>query len=342
MNVDGSDHKLLTGEKVYNYLFLNPAWSPDGLWIAFSRSDREGGPDQLFVIGVDGSHLMQLTSGPESKTDPSWSPDGKRIVYAEYLDKKSDIYVINRDGTGRKALLNTPQFESLPAWSPDGQVIAYLNQSDGYTGDVKRDLMIMNADGTNQRFVTGSATGESQPAWSPDSRQLVFQSFEDCSLYIVNVYGSGLRRLTINGLNASDPTWSPDSRFIAFDASNYRCDGGQPSSVGLQIYVISVDGSEMMQIPSDKKWDPADPAWSPVPYLQIGETYILTAAGSYLNLRESPSLNANIIQKMKIDDKVTILEGPTEADYYYWWRMRTADGVEGWAVDVLGWYAIVP
>ncbi len=345
LRANGSDHRRLTGEKVYDYFFEQPAWSPDGLWIAFMREGQDG-IYQLYIIKTDGTQLKQLTFDPGNKSRPSWSPDGQRIVYNASVNGQSDIFVINWDGSGKKALANSPLREHSPAWSPDGQKIAYLYQQEkvgGLLDAYPQDIYIMNPNGTDKRVVTRSASWGSSPAWSPDSNQLVFQSFKDCSLYVVNTDGSGLRRLTNAPLSAANPTWSPDGRYIAFDASDQNCEyGGMVVITDVCVDVIDMDSGQIMQIPTNQIISIMEPAWAPVPHLQLGGTYTLTTAGADLHLREAPSLDAKIIQKLKTGDTVTILEGPVEADYYYWWRMRTADSVVGWAVDVLGWYAIVP
>ena len=348
INVDGTGYRRVASDKVPSRWLDYPAWSPDGLWIVFSKADFPG-PLQLFLIKTDGSHLHQLTYSDDEghKINPSWSPDGQRIVYSVRFEGHDDIYIINRDGTGKEILVDTPLVESSPTWSPDGQMIAYLVSQSEYSPyvpieSIRQDLYIINPDGKGNRFVFRNATWGSRLTWSPDSKRIVFQSYDDCSLYIINVDGSGLRRLTITGLNARDPTWSPDGRYIAFDASYDAC---FPKSAGKgtnrQIYVIGVEGNGLEQITSNPDWAPLSPAWSPVPHLQIDGSYFITPAGSDLNLRKSTSLNARVLQKLKVGDTVMILEGPVYADYYYWWRLRTSDGVEGWAVDVLGWYAPV-
>jgi uncharacterized protein YgiM (DUF1202 family) len=77
-----------------------------------------------------------------------------------------------------------------------------------------------------------------------------------------------------------------------------------------------------------------------VPALQTQKSYAITEAGDNLNLREAASLSSTILKKLKTDDVVMILEGPIDTENYYWWRMRTADGTEGWAVEVAGWYEL--
>ena len=56
---------------------------------------------------------------------------------------------------------------------------------------------------------------------------------------------------------------------------------------------------------------------------------------------KSPSQNGAVITQLLEGDVVTILEGPVDAEDHYWWRLRTADGTEGWAVEVYRWYRSV-
>jgi hypothetical protein len=114
--------------------------------------------------------------------------------------------------------------------------------------------------------------------------------------------------------------------------------------VGDNLYDLQVmksDGSSIKKLLSYAKEGigaPLSPAWSPVPGLQTGVAYAITGLGENLKLRDAPSLNGAELKKLKQGDTVAILDGPVQADDYYWWKMRTSDGTEGWAVDVFGWY----
>ena len=70
MNADGSDQKTLIADSGRE---SEPAWSPDGLWIAFA-SDRDG-HSHLYMIHPDGTGLTQLTSGNSEDTTPAWAPN---------------------------------------------------------------------------------------------------------------------------------------------------------------------------------------------------------------------------------------------------------------------------
>jgi hypothetical protein len=119
---------------------VEPAWSPDGSSIVFTRNS--GGPIDLWIVNVDGSVERQLTrfedQSSSAPSDPDWSPDGSRIVFAaaapgaerkDHRDPPRDLWVIDADGTNLTRLTDTPQDEIDPSWSPDGEAIAFLSSS---------------------------------------------------------------------------------------------------------------------------------------------------------------------------------------------------------------------
>jgi Tol biopolymer transport system component len=333
IRADGSYHTQLT---LYNrdYYYQTPAWSPDGLWIAFARSHIDS--TQLYIMRVKDGPIFTLTSGAFGEIGPSWSPDGQKIVYNEIHNGQTDIYIINRDGTGRKALAASQLWESSPAWSPDNQTIAYYQQQE--VGKYAEDLYVMNADGTNKRKLLEFTTwGSGGLSWSPDSQHIAFKSYDDCRIYIINPDGSDLHMLKNAPQYAANPAWSPDGKYITYNTDLHSCFPVAQS----HIYVISIDGGDPIQITNDPDWTAIEPSWSPILGLQIGKTYRITEDGANLNLRENPSLQSQVVKKLLEAEIVTIIEGPAQADGYSWWKMRTADGAEGWAVDVAGWYAPV-
>jgi TolB protein len=97
-------------------------------WIVFSGSAQKGTqPEQLFRIRTDGSGLRQLTTGGRVATAPSFSPDGKRVVFARL---GSGLFVINLDGSGLHRLTGNPN-DASPVWSPDGRWIAFIRPNSG-------------------------------------------------------------------------------------------------------------------------------------------------------------------------------------------------------------------
>ena len=72
----------------------DPAWSPDGKWIAFD-SDR-GGAVSIFRMNADGSGILRLTNGADGS--PSWSPDGTRIAFFREAGQGTELFLVDNDG----------------------------------------------------------------------------------------------------------------------------------------------------------------------------------------------------------------------------------------------------
>ena len=76
----------------------DPAWSPDGLRIAFVRGN------DIWVMNADGSGQRRLTSGAAHDRAPNWSPDGRTIAFDQRVGSIHEIYVMNADGSGQHRL----------------------------------------------------------------------------------------------------------------------------------------------------------------------------------------------------------------------------------------------
>lgn len=81
-----------------------------------------------------------------ASADPSFSPDGSRILYAANHDGDLEIYVVNADGTGMQALTDNDKQDYFPNWSPDGSTIVFISNRGG-----SLEIYLMDADGGNQR-----------------------------------------------------------------------------------------------------------------------------------------------------------------------------------------------
>ncbi len=83
---------------------------------------------------------------PQGSFDPSFSPDGSKVLFADDRDGDLEIYVVNADGTGMRALTDNDTRDFFPSWSPDGSTIVFTSNRDGAMA-----LYVMDADGANQR-----------------------------------------------------------------------------------------------------------------------------------------------------------------------------------------------
>ena len=254
MNADGTKQTRLTTIAAFNF---KPSWSPDGTKIAFTSLIDDH--YEIYVMNADGTGQTSLTGDTleydpiyvtwyNNAKDPSWSPDGTKIVFvSDDLDGNYEIYIMNADGTEQTRLTNKEGWESRPSWSPDGTKIVFRD----YSGEIN----IMNANGKGQTTISNNAVYGFDPRWSPDGTKIVFSTSN--GIYTINTDGTGLTRLT-NGDNYiiydSNPAWSPDGTKIAFVTYNdvYHNNG---------IYIMNADGTGQTRltiaaIDSEFSWSP--------------------------------------------------------------------------------------
>jgi TolB protein len=143
----------------------DPAWSPDGRWIAFASS--RGDSYDLFVYDTVGGGLRRLTSGLHDEWCPSWSPDGQTIVFAGDEKGTFGIWAVPaRGGTPRQLTRVAHGNDYHPTWSPDGTLIAF----DRTLEDETEAIYTVRPDGTSLHRVTQSPEPAYEPAWQAAGR----------------------------------------------------------------------------------------------------------------------------------------------------------------------------
>jgi Tol biopolymer transport system component len=241
MNADGTNPINLTQNDKADE--VSPTWSPDGKYIAFSKSiitvrflvesNYYIPPSDLYVMNADGTNPINLTQSEKAdEFFPAWSPDGKYIAFSKRSNvspndhSPSDIYVMNADGTNPINLTQSDEADELsPAWSPDGKYIAF-SKSHGEAASFRLDIMgvfvspsdiyVMNADGTNPINLTQSEKADERgPAWSPDGKYIAFSKgsrgwfYYSRDIYVMKADGTNPINLTNDQVYAHDPVWVP-------------------------------------------------------------------------------------------------------------------------------------
>jgi Tol biopolymer transport system component len=155
-------------------------------------SIKEDGYSQLYTMEPDGSKLTRISkNNKENYYSPSWSPDGRKIVYAsEKGSIADDIFIVNSDGNNKVNLTNDSASDSDPSWSPDGRKIVWVYNRGGFS-----EIYVMNSDGTNQTPLTSFRSAVLGPRWSPDGKYIVFASLKDQELWEIYIMKSKAQML---------------------------------------------------------------------------------------------------------------------------------------------------
>jgi Tol biopolymer transport system component len=214
-NADGSDIRPLPDG--HGGAAASPVFSPDGTQIAFWG---DGSPDSLYLANSDGSGVRKLVGGIWTATPnaPSWSPDGRSIVYSTESGPDIGDEAINivdvMSGAVRTVGPGPGIRATYPVWSPDGQWIAFQDEVD--EPRLPR-FWIIRPDGRDARSLPTGVPTSFPLRWAPDpTRSLLAYSAEGASIggsdvFIFDV--STFVETTISGDPGFDlwPSWSPDA-----------------------------------------------------------------------------------------------------------------------------------
>jgi len=221
---------------------LYPEWSKNGEWLTFCNG-------QIYVTRPDGSGFRQVTNVSGDFTEPSFSPDGSKIVFNQVY---GPLYVINTDGTG---LTQLPVSGAFAEWSPDGKEILYSNW--GLTSN--SDLFVLDlASGTSTQL-THHAPNEAflMGQWSPDGSEILVGerdwTINKGDIYVMNADGSALTNLTPDWSSSYEeyPSWSPDGQYVFFQSDRSGTN---------DVWVMAADGSgrtDLTNTPNISEFFPA-------------------------------------------------------------------------------------
>ncbi|MEP6893858.1 MAG: hypothetical protein ABI927_08775 [Gaiellaceae bacterium] len=241
-DLDGSHTRLLSPPSLDVRGFV---LSPDRTRILLDAA--LGYRRSIYLVNSDGSHFEKRTDNI-ADCCPTWSPDGRQIVFARNLSAhdNSQIYVMKTDGSDLDNLSHNRTSDHDPAWAPSGlgdsRSEPHLRGTIAFTRGADRGsvdgVAAIKADGSGFHLLAHRPDIEGPLGMSPDGRILVFMMYwrGGGRLYAVNVDGSGLHRITGPKKDEDDinPAWSPNGRRLVFDA---RGDGWSDLSV------VNMDGS---------------------------------------------------------------------------------------------------
>jgi hypothetical protein len=241
INLDGSGMRTVAHG-------LDPAWSPDGRQIAFTKwVDKPG----LYVVNADGTGERQLYGMNDAKS-PTWSPDGAMIAVTtrdsklatvtfgrySFSTTKDQWWIVAVPVAGGDLIpvpVDGEYYAFSPTWSSTGFI--------AYRGN--RGLYLTTLDKDAQAAVVGNTPRPDSPVWSPDGSRLAFMMWQNdhWDIFTMSPDGSHLKVLTPpppflkRVYNNVAPTWSPDGKYVAFLSDREGVDNWH-------VYVMNADGSD--------------------------------------------------------------------------------------------------
>ncbi len=180
---------------------------------------KDGKRFRLVISDADGQNIRNAMASGDPIISPSWSPDGKKVAYVSFEDRKPVIYV-HELATGRRiALSNQKGNNSAPGWSPDGRKLAISLSKDGNT-----QIYGINADGSGLHRLTRGNTIDTEPQYSPDGRYVYFTSDRggNPQIYRMSAEGEqaeGAKRVSFKQGFVTSPRISPDGKYLAYIAN---------------------------------------------------------------------------------------------------------------------------
>ena len=267
---------------------------PGGQWIAFnSRLSRNA---DIYIVDAQGNNLSQLTTSSFHELYPSWSSDGKQIVYQTNEGGDQELAIVDISSKETRSLTNNGCNDWSPVWSPVDSWIVFYSDCDG-----ERNIYKIREDGSKRTQLTFSSGSYSWfPSWSPDGEKITFSSNRSgkyriyvmgsngeneeelaagcvsyfspdgerilygvyCNdtddLFLMNADGSNQTALT-EGLECKNATWSPDGKSIVFQLSQTTSEGP------FQLYIMSLDSPQKSEwiLLTDYDVNGGSPVWQP-------------------------------------------------------------------------------
>jgi TolB protein len=211
----------------------------------------------IFMAGLNGKIVKQLTKSKGYDAEATISPDGKKMIYTSTKDGDIDLYIMDLKTGKEKKITNTLGYDGGAWFSPDGKKIIWRASRPTVEADVKEykdflaqnlvaptnmEVFIADVNGKNVKQVTNFGNANWAPAYMPDSKRIIFASNHQSkrgfpfNLFTINEDGSGLEKISAEKSFDAFPMFSPDGKKIIF-CSNRNNGGTRDTNIFIADWV---------------------------------------------------------------------------------------------------------
>ena len=203
----GTAHKI--ADEIYEKLIGEKGIFSTRIAYVLKRGNRF----DLQVADADGYNPQSILSSLEPIRSPKWSPDGSKLAYVSFENRKSSVFVQDLVTGKRTMVANFRGDNYAPNWSPDGAKLVVTLSKDSVA-----QIYVIPATGGDAVRVVESASMDFNATFTGDGKDIIFVSERSggAQLYSVPADGGTPRRLTFEGGNNTNPRMSPDGKLVAF------------------------------------------------------------------------------------------------------------------------------
>jgi TolB protein len=242
----------------------NPAWSPDGKSLLFTRF-RNGyntEPADLYIVNLETGEVRVLVSdgsGNVNLPGSSWNEDTGKIVFSSSRDPHDEIYIIDAGGIpgDEEKITQRNDYQAYePSFSPDGLWIVFESHPIDVEGEGKIIKTETNKTGS---YIELTTTGDCrQPNWSPEDDLILYQQLagDKWDIWVMDTDGSNPEQITTGEGDNTDASFSDDGLKIVYSADNGELEFAN-------LFTISVSGGSPERLTFHNGGYDGAPSWSP-------------------------------------------------------------------------------
>lgn len=239
--------------------------SKDGL---LSFVTKSGENDALHIYDIKEEKLRETVRFKNLVvlSSPSWSPDGKRIVFSS-IDKggNNDLYILEIATRTLTRLTNDFYSDNDPAWSPDGRFIAFSSDRNPYGRHGKFNLFLYDLNTARLDYLTIGDKSYFAPSWSTDGKRIAFTTDIDGAqnVWVMNLTERlaaqspqpvTMRKITRFSTAAFDPSWGENNEMILTAFENFSFQIKRIYDIDVLADSINVAHTFRFDEPAEELW----------------------------------------------------------------------------------------